>query len=847
MTTVNGFNGAIYDVQIASLSGAAGTSWDLLNVAGTITNLTAGIINTNFVISMDSMGQTFAGYTKNSAYSLLIATFTSAIYSNNFTLNTNSFLGAGSGVGNWQLVVNGNNLYLQQAGTLPTGSNFVWTNSTSAVWTNATAWLGLTAPPTNGGTAVVLQFNGSGATAYGATNNLAAGGWFTNNAIIFNSTATVTNALTGGVITFAGSGNAAGFYQNASGGFIVSNSVNLATNIVFDGAGLGAMILASNITGSGQITKQGGGYNTVLLGSNSFVGPVLVNSSGTLTLGHLYALGTNSITVSNGTVLASLPGESYIVGNGVSSQAVTLVGSGALWTNAADFVIGSGSATTGAVVTVNGGSLRLAGLLVGSNSASFSSLLVSNGGSVTETGAATIGSGGSSNSVTVAAGSLWNLGNNVLTVGNGSNQLTINRSSVTNVNGFTVGNFSSLLITNGGQLWSISNVGFTGTSNSFTVVGGGSGAPASVLNYGGGYVQGNGLGTLFRIDGAGVTGGAIVTNAALFAVNSGLGDSLIITNGGELFIGPNVSQIGGAAGASNNSFLVVGGVATSMLVFAGADSFYIGNGANTTNNTLRIDGMGVNGSASAVNLGNILVGTGTAAKNNSIIITNGGQLSSFNATTIGGNGNQLIVAGGGVNVTSVWSYTANGTLTVGTGASTGNVVRIDGAGNLGGAIMTNVSAITIGTNGAVNSQLIVTNGGELFAGPVTVGYGSGSSGNVYVVNGGVAGAMASNTLITIGSGGSGYNQMFVSNATVGLDRWQRHVQQHGDRAGWRAVDVEFPRWHAASRHRHGPHGGHRQCVPSDRCDSRADQPRRPEFLRCQQQLGAEQPESCADH
>ena len=55
---------------------------------------------------------------------------------------------------------------------------------------------------------------------------------------------------------------------------------------------------------------------------------------GTLTIGNAYALGTNSITLSNGTVVGSV---AYIVGNGWSNQQVTVGGQGAAayWTNSA--------------------------------------------------------------------------------------------------------------------------------------------------------------------------------------------------------------------------------------------------------------------------------------------------------------------------------------------------------------------------------------------------------------------------------------------------------------------------------------------------------------------------------
>ena len=61
--------------------------------------------------------------------------------------------------------------------------------------------------------------------------------------------------------------------------------------------------IASNIVGTGQLTKQGGASTTILQGSNTFVGPILVNSSGTLQFANPFAAFTNSITVSNGKMI----------------------------------------------------------------------------------------------------------------------------------------------------------------------------------------------------------------------------------------------------------------------------------------------------------------------------------------------------------------------------------------------------------------------------------------------------------------------------------------------------------------------------------------------------------------
>ena len=108
LTTVGGYNGAVYDVQISNLASTAGTGWDWLNITGTLANLSSG--STNFIIRMDSLGTLAAGYSATGAYALKIATVTGTLSLSNFTLDASNFLNGG----NWQLSVSNSDLYVVQ-------------------------------------------------------------------------------------------------------------------------------------------------------------------------------------------------------------------------------------------------------------------------------------------------------------------------------------------------------------------------------------------------------------------------------------------------------------------------------------------------------------------------------------------------------------------------------------------------------------------------------------------------------------------------------------------------------------------------------------------------------------
>ncbi|MCG3146684.1 MAG: hypothetical protein PCFJNLEI_00118 [Verrucomicrobiae bacterium] len=693
--------GSFFQLEVTNFTGTAGTSWDLLNVTGALT------INPNgnpFIVNLDSMSNSAAAVNFNASndYTLAFVNFGSqtGFNSSDFQVNTNAFnIGGAPAPGSWGVALVGANLYLTYS-ALSITPDFVWSNGATGAWSVGANWTNNLAGPTSD-PARILKFGGTGATSYTSSNDTA--GTFQLNQIVLASASTGTNTLTGGTIQFAGTTPL--LYQQGGGLFIISNALNLAADTAFRGPGPGSAILASNITGAGQLT-MGGAYNLVLQGSNTFTGQVLVDGSGgTLTLANLSAIGTNSLTVSNGTVASSI---AYTLGRGWSNQAALITGTGSYWTNAAALTVGAGNVIGNSLTVQNSGSLFVNGsLVVGTNGAALNSLVISNGGRVFGTTAATadayVGFAAGSNTVqimgggTAASPSRWDVGGRFVYVGSGAG----------------------------------------GVSNSLVV------------------------------DGIGITGSAVLTNAQInVGVNSvnAYNNSLIVTNGGKVARGGSSVTTIGANGARSNAVIIVGGGSgggTSVWDNA-AQHFRIGSGSGGSSligsNQLLVDGNGVVGGAVLRNVGSLTVGEQESW--DSLVIANGGSVSSAGAVIIGNgisaNANNNTATISGSTAVSVWTL-GNNSLTIGsatTGVATNNQLVI-GAGG----IVTNISTVTIGV-GTARTNALVLNGGQFWATSLITT----TAGNRVVLNAGTLGLTGSTysngTAFVVGDG--------VNNATLQL-------------------------------------------------------------------------------
>ena len=645
LNSLNWQGGATYDLLLTNFGSGVGIGWGMLNVTGGLSNTysSAG----SYVIRLDSLGANATGFYSNSDYSIQIANFnvaTSALATNLFKLDTSTFSNPMNSA-KWSLAQIGGSLYLDYTGDNYTNSaNYVW-SSTGGNWSTAANWTNNSVPP---GAIPLdqlrLQFGTNSTTAFTATNNNVVTAL---NAIILNSGTTGTNTLTGGALTFTG--GVAVVDQQNSGMFIISNSVTLATNLTLFGPGVGQVTLASNITGTGQITKNGS-WNLVLQGFNTFAGPVVVDSAGgTLTIGNLSALGTNSLTVSNGTVLANLAGTSFIVGNGWSNQAVVIAGTVSVWTNVGAFNIGAGLAQSNVVTVTDGGSLVAGAVTIGNSAtAQANSLLVSNGAGFIS-GAITIG--GSNNSYNVGGGvTAASASNGAITVGNagaGNDAMTVTNANLLS-GGLTVGNTSSTnvvsVLANGN--WNLlGNAGTIGT----------------------GAANGNVV----------VINGGTVTNAGAVYIGysaTSVGNSLTISNGGQFFNSGAVAL--GSSGASNN-FYNVGGQGASSTASNGSVTFGA-SGFNTmtvTNATLLLGANLTIGNGSSNNTVNVLsnstwnmvghtVTIGTGAATGNVLTINSATVTNLSTVAIGASataiGNSLVVSNSSVNAAGINVATTGG-------------------------------------------------------------------------------------------------------------------------------------------------------------------------------------------
>ncbi len=792
-----------YLMEISDFASTAGVGWDFLNVTGQLT-INSSLSNP-FIIKMDSLGANALNFDGSTDIGLLIASFgsQSGYSADKFTVDTSSFSNSPSSP--WGVLVSGNNLYLTYS-AYTNKADFVWGYSNST-WNTAAAYTNNAAPagpvPND---QLQIQFGTNTVSQFTASNDVAR----SINAILLNSASAATNGITGASITFVGDG--AAVVQQNGGAFVFSNQLVLATNLVFRGVGAGRVIIASNITGSGQITKKGG-WNLELRGSNTFEGPVLVDGlSGMLTLNSLYALGTNSITVSNGTVFGNNAVSSYVAGNGWNNQNILVTGANSMWTNPLAMVIGAAGGTNTTVTVDNAGVLKMATLTLGTNGSGYSSLVITNNGSVVNLSGGGafnyIGFNTSNNLVKVTDGGSWNLANGTIIMGGISgtggtgtgNVLRVESGGlVTNLFQLYVGfanaggsSQNSVIVTNGGKLFAggIVNVGSGGSSNSIVVNGGSqASANSTVANLAGAVTVGSGSAGVFNfllmtngvlISNGGTIGNAASSNSVTILANgtwnannnkitvgvtgSGIANNSILVNGGML-TNVNALIIGGNGGAGspssfNNLIVTNGGQ-----VYIVAGETRIGDGG-AVGNKIIID----NGTFNSAGILSVGVGpVGTAGGSNILQVLNGGFFTSTRltvgfwangGTTATSSSNTVLVAG--ANGSGAKATVRLGGLGLGIGSDLNSSFNTMTIGNNG--VATNTGSISIGmTASSFNNALIVTNGGQLYSGAVTVG----GNTNSYIINGGSVGSIVSNGTIAIGTGlGNGFNRMIVSNAQI---------------------------------------------------------------------------------
>jgi T5SS/PEP-CTERM-associated repeat protein/autotransporter-associated beta strand protein len=242
---------------------------------------------------------------------------------------------------------------------------------------------------------------------------------------------------------------------------------------------------------------------------------------------------------------------------------------------------------------------------------------------------------------------------------------------------------------------------------------------------------------------------------AVYVGYAGSGNSLIISNGGNVSGYNQVPMvIGNNTNASNNSVLVTG---ANSGIYA---NNYFHVGTNGSGNSLVVS----NGGSVLVQMG-IFVGAGESSSNNLLSVTGSGsgvevetQMNGVHSSVgNGGDGNRLVISNGAY--LKVMSDFAIGNQT----NANGNSMLVAGAGS---ALTNNRGGVYIGNRGSGNS-LVISNGGSVVQSPVDginvygyIGSDAASSNNSVLVTGSGSSWSIANDL-TLGDAGTG-NSLTVS-------------------------------------------------------------------------------------
>ena len=563
----------------------------------------------------------------------------------------------------------------------------------------------------------------------------------------FQKTGTGNLVITGAVSTSGTTTVAVGVLQVRSGtdggltGSISGAIVNNAS-VVFNPAD--AMTVASNISGTGALTKSGTG-DLFVSGSFSYTGGT------TLSRGNLYIGTTGGSTGALLGAVATASGTTFgYVRTGASTFSAVISGAGDV------SKAGTGTWTLSGANTYTGTTTVSAGTLVAANATALGAV---SGGTTVADGATLSLSGG----ITVGAEALTISGAGVAGVG----ALTSQGAGTNQVQGaITLAGNSTITLQGTSSL--VLSGGITGANTDLTLgtTSGNGGTASGVIDIGSGAITktGNGQWTLSAANT--YTGLTTVAAGTLNITNSqalGTADNgTVVGSGASLALGGGVNVVGEAlnlSGAGVGSFgalLVGSGSATYGGAITLAADSKINSGLLASPATLTLSG-GITGSGKTLTLGGPGTGTISAA-----IATDGGALTKIDAGTW-----TLSADNSYTGVTTI----SGGKLQIGNGGTAGSIADTGGIINNGALVFDRSNAITYGgiisgtgtlekagagtltltgantTNGAttVSAGTLALSGGSL-GGSVTVASGATLTGGTSA--GSVAGA------VTISAGGT---------------------------------------------------------------------------------------------
>jgi len=560
------------------------------------------------------------------------------------------------------------------------------------------------------------------------------------------------------------------------------------------GSGQGAITINAGgvnpgaiVTTAGTYTFSGGAINSgvMIVGTNSSYNNITLNNT-TVSNGMIVVGGGNSSVVGNTMTVtnANLWSTTVYVGRAAAGSNTVSVFSGTMWNMLSSPLLIGG--------TQNG----FAAPDWGPGSVSNNSFRIY-GGIVTNVSQVSVGQQSTSPGIS-------GLVNSMLLVTN-TGRLFVNGSVIVANNYYSANTAISnrLLVADGGQVYSvggkIGNASYgTAVTNFIQIIGGGSGGSTALWSLGGGALtipnRSSNSGNFITADGAGVAGGAVMTNLSLDI--AGQYNSILLTNGAYMFA-TAASMIGNSG--NNNSLTIVGGSANSILNMSG-QTFYVGSGGgnanvllvgaggimtnvasvkvgynNSSDNQLVVTGAG----ALLVDSGDVFVGFtesgGPTVVSNSALIANGGVVRAGGALIVGAVGyaagsersNSVTVSNGGQLYTRAASCIGAGNYGLyWPGTAFGNTVTVSGnssrwdlgntsliVGNVGtstsntltvstGGIITNLTTLIVGTQTSTVSNQIVVAGGYIYANSATI-----TNGNQVTLNAGVGALSTINNII----------------------------------------------------------------------------------------------------
>jgi T5SS/PEP-CTERM-associated repeat protein len=492
---------------------------------------------------------------------------------------------------------------------------------------------------------------------------------------------------------------------------------------------LSGTLLVTNPAGTGLLVISQAGKAAYNLDGGAVVADTLLatnNGAGFTNSTFNFDFGT--LTTLNGSVIT--PTANFLIGTVVGQTATwnMLGGANTFGASPGSAALGGPTGTRGALLVSGPNTLwtNIQLLYVGSNG-SLSTLTISNGARLAAVSVIVGSASGSTNNVLAVEGSNSFLGlSGAMTVGNSgsSNQLLISNGGVVSnfsagAVGNNVGHGNLVQVSGPGSAWlnaGTLNIGSLGASNLLVIDTGGSvRSPGAVL---GGALGANANSAL-------VTGvGSLWTDTGDLTVGDSIGNSLTISNGGQLH--GFTSVLGGAGVSSNNFAIVTGagsvwsnsaslevgqlGAASSLIVSNGgaviAPSAIIGSQPGTSNNVLSVAGGTLevtNASATAaldIRRGTNLLNSGVV-ETDRLLVTNALGRFAFN---------------GGTLLTKSTTNSNGLTFIVGDGSSPATLTLVgNGIHNFVNGLTVRSNA-TLGGNGTILGALTVQNRGTLSPG-----------------------------------------------------------------------------------------------------------------------------------